>query len=47
MEITVNGCKVEMTGLSDIISYKKRLYQNIVNLKEFSVDKSSYCKILL
>ena len=34
MEISVNGCKVQMTSLPDIISYKKRLYQNIVNLKE-------------
>ena len=34
MEITVNDCKVVITGITDIISYKKRLQQSIVNLKE-------------
>tara|TARA_Y100000817_G_C16450298_1_gene364723 strand:+ start:191 stop:451 length:261 start_codon:yes stop_codon:yes gene_type:complete len=44
MEITVNGCKVEMTGLNDIISYKKRLYQDIVNLKEELKEKEEELK---
>ena len=44
MEITVNGCKVEMTGLNDIISYKKRLYQDIVNLKEELKEKEAELK---
>ena len=44
MEITVNGCKVEMTSLPDIISYKKRLYQSIVNLKEELKEKEDSLK---
>ena len=44
MEITVNGCKVEMTSLPDIISYKKRLYQSIVNLREELKEKEADLK---
>ena len=44
MEITVNGCRVQMTSLPDIISYKKRLYQNIVNLKEELKEKEEELK---
>ena len=44
MEITVNGCKVQMTSLPDIISYKKRLYQDIVNLKEELKEKEAELK---
>ena len=44
MEITVNGCKVEMTGLNDIISYKKRLYQEVVNLREELKEKEADLK---
>ena len=44
MEITVNGCKVQMTSLSDIISYKKRLYQSIVNIKEELKEKEEELK---
>ena len=46
MEITVNGCRVQMTSLSDIISYKKRLYQNIVNIKEELKEKEDELKDL-
>ena len=44
METTVNGCKVEISGLPDIISYKKRLYQEIVNLKEELKEKEAELK---
>ena len=44
MEINLNGCKVEMTSLPDIISYKKRLYQSIVNLKEEIKEKEDSLK---
>ena len=44
MEITVNGCRVQMTSLSDIISYKKRLYQSIVNIKEELKEKEEELK---
>ena len=39
MEVMINGCKVGISGLPDIISYKKRLYQEIVNLKEELKEK--------
>jgi len=44
MEITVNGCRVQMTSLPDIISYKKRLYQSIVNIKEELKEKEESLK---
>ena len=44
MEVIINNCAVKISGLSDIISYKKRLYQDIVNLKEELKDKESELK---
>jgi len=34
MEIRENGCKVIIDNIEDIIFYKQKLYQSIINLKE-------------
>ena len=39
MDIMINGCCVEITHLADIISFKKKTYQEIVNLKEELKEK--------
>ena len=39
MEISKNGCKVIIDNVADIIFYKKRLYQSIINLKEELKEK--------
>tara|TARA_B100001250_G_C19530038_1_gene669957 strand:- start:324 stop:581 length:258 start_codon:yes stop_codon:yes gene_type:complete len=39
MEISENGCKVIIDNVDDIIFYKKRLYQSIINLKEELKEK--------
>ena len=39
MEVMINGCRVEINGLPDIIAYKKRLYQEVVNLREELKEK--------
>ena len=39
MEITENGCKINIQTIDDIIFYKKRLYQSIINLKEELKEK--------
>ena len=44
MEVMINGCRVEINGLSDIIAYKKRLYQEIVNLREELKEKEADLK---
>jgi len=44
MEVMINGCIVEINGLSDIISYKKRLYQEVVNLREELKEKEADLK---
>ena len=44
MEVMINGCRVEINGLSDIIAYKKRLYQEVVNLREELKEKESDLK---
>ena len=44
MEIIVNGCCVQITYLPDIISFKKKTYQEIVNLKEELKDKEENLK---
>ena len=44
MEVMINGCRVEIKGLSDIIAYKKRLYQEVVNLREELKEKESDLK---
>ena len=44
MEVMINGCRVEINGLSDIIAYKKRLYQEVVNLREELKEKEADLK---
>lgn len=44
MEVMINGCIVEINGLPDIISYKKRLYQEVVNLREELKEKEADLK---
>jgi len=44
MEVMINGCRVEIKGLSDIIAYKKRLYQEVVNLREELKEKEADLK---
>ena len=44
MEVMINGCIVEIKGLSDIIAYKKRLYQEVVNLREELKEKEADLK---
>ena len=39
MEIIENGCKINIHTFDDIIFYKKRLYQSIINLKEELKEK--------
>jgi hypothetical protein len=41
MEIVINGCIVEINGLPDIISFKNKTYQEIVNLKEELKEKEA------
>jgi len=44
MEVMINGCRVEINGLPDIIAYKKRLYQEVVNLREELKEKEADLK---
>ena len=44
MEVMINGCRVEINGLPDIIAYKKRLYQEVVNLREELNEKEADLK---
>ena len=44
MDIMINGCCVEITHLADIISFKKKTYQEIVNLKEELKEKEEDLK---
>ena len=44
MEVMINGCRVQITNLPDIISYKKRLYQEVVNLREELKEKEADLK---
>tara|TARA_Y100000389_G_scaffold180251_1_gene194937 strand:+ start:1318 stop:1575 length:258 start_codon:yes stop_codon:yes gene_type:complete len=39
MEISENGCKVIIDNVDDIIFYKKRLSQSVINLKEELKEK--------
>ena len=39
MEINENGFNILISTLPDIISYKKKLYQSVVNLKEELKEK--------
>ena len=39
MEISKNGCRVIIDNVDDIIFYKKRLSQSVVNLKEELKEK--------
>ena len=41
MEIVINGCIVEINRLPDIISFKNKTYQEIVNLKEELKEKEA------
>ena len=44
MEVMINVCRVQITNLPDIISYKKRLYQEVVNLREELKEKEADLK---
>lgn len=44
MEVMINGCRVQITNLPDIIAYKKRLYQEVVNLREELKEKEADLK---
>ena len=44
MEVMINGCRVQITNLSDIVAYKKRLYQEVVNLREELKEKEADLK---
>ena len=44
MEVMINGCRVEINGLPDIISFKNKTYQEIVNLKEELKEKEADLK---
>jgi len=39
MEICENGCKVIIDNIEDIIFYKQKLYQSIINLKDELKEK--------
>lgn len=39
MEVVINDCIVEINELPDIISFKNKTYQEIVNLKEELKEK--------
>ena len=39
MEISKNGCRVIIDNVDDIIFYKKRLSQSVINLKEELKEK--------
>jgi len=44
MEVVINGCIVEINELPDIISFKNKTYQEIVNLKEELKEKEEDLK---
>ena len=44
MEVVINGCIVEINELPDIISFKNKTYQEIVNLKEELKEKEADLK---
>ena len=44
MEVVENGFTIKIHNLTDIISYKKNIYQSIVNLKEELKEKEEQLK---
>ena len=44
MEVVENGFTTKIHNLTDIISYKKNIYQSIVNLKEELKEKEEQLK---
>lgn len=44
MEIIENNCVVRIENIEDIIFYKKRIYQEVVNLKELLSEKEENLK---
>ena len=45
MNIVINGCFVQISDLPDIIAFKKKTYQQIVNIREELKDKEDDLKI--
>ena len=46
MNISVNGCKVELTDMDSILSYKKKVIRNIKILKlELKEEKEKLKKV--
>ena len=45
MDIVINGCFVQIYDLPDIIAFKKKTYQQIVNIREELKDKEDDLKI--
>ena len=46
MEVVINGCIVEINELPDIISFKNKTYQEIVNLKE-ELKVNFFCMVTI
>ena len=45
MDIVINGCFVQISDLPDIIAFKKKTYQQIVNIRGELKDKEDDLKI--